>query len=62
MLQTVYIRENREKVIEALGKRNIDAVQMVDDVIALDENADLHKWSLTLFYRNLTNCLKTLAN
>lgn len=37
MLQTVYIRENREKVIEALGKRNIDAVQMVDDVIALDE-------------------------
>ena len=37
MLQTVYIRENREKVIEALGKRNIDATQMVDDVIALDE-------------------------
>ncbi len=37
MLQTVYIRENREKVIEALGKRNIDAKQMVDDVIALDE-------------------------
>lgn len=37
MLQTVFIRENREKVIEALGKRNIDATEMVDEVIALDE-------------------------
>lgn len=37
MLQTLFIRENREKVIEALGKRNIDATAMVDEVIALDE-------------------------
>ncbi len=37
MLQTAYIRENREKVLQALGKRNIDATQMVDEVIALDE-------------------------
>ncbi|KGO86410.1 seryl-tRNA synthetase [Flavobacterium rivuli WB 3.3-2 = DSM 21788] len=37
MLQTVFIRENREKVIQALAKRNFDATQLVDDVIALDE-------------------------
>lgn len=37
MLQTVFIRENREKVIEALGKRNFDATPLVDEVIALDE-------------------------
>lgn len=37
MLQTAFIRENREKVIQALGKRNFDATPLVDEVIALDE-------------------------
>jgi seryl-tRNA synthetase len=37
MLQTLFIRENREKVIQALGKRNFDATSLVDEVIALDE-------------------------
>lgn len=37
MLQTAFIRENREKVIEALAKRNFDAAPLVDEVIALDE-------------------------
>ncbi|MXN91272.1 serine--tRNA ligase [Flavobacterium sp. Sd200] len=37
MLQTAFIRENREKVIAALAKRNIDAAPLVDEVIALDE-------------------------
>lgn len=37
MLQTAFIRENREKVIQALGKRNFDATVLVDEVIALDE-------------------------
>lgn len=37
MLQTAFIRENREKVIQALGKRNLDAAPLVDEVIALDE-------------------------
>ncbi len=37
MLQTAFIRENREKVIQALGKRNFDAGALVDEVIALDE-------------------------
>ncbi len=37
MLQTAFIRENREKVIQALAKRNFDATSLVDEVIALDE-------------------------
>ena len=37
MLQTAFIRENREKVINALAKRNFDAAPLVDEVIALDE-------------------------
>ena len=37
MLQTAFIRENREKVIAALDKRNFDAAPLVDEVIALDE-------------------------
>lgn len=37
MLQVPYIREHREDVIKKLAKRNIDAAQIIDDVIALDE-------------------------
>ncbi len=37
MLQTTYIRENKELVIERLKKRNIDANQIVSDILALDE-------------------------
>jgi seryl-tRNA synthetase len=37
MLQITYIRENREKVIATLAKRNLDATQTVDEVILLDE-------------------------
>lgn len=37
MLQIAYIRENEEKVLKALAKRNIDAHEIVTDVIRLDE-------------------------
>jgi len=37
MLQTTYIKDNKELVIERLQKRNIDATQMVEEVLALDE-------------------------
>ena len=38
MLQIAFIRENREKVIAALAKKNMDAKVLVDEVILLDEN------------------------
>lgn len=37
MLQLAYIRENEEKVVRALAKRNLDAQQMIQLVIDLDE-------------------------
>ena len=37
MLQIAFIRENQEKVIKALAKRNIDAKGIVDEVVQLDE-------------------------
>lgn len=37
MLQVAVIRENREQVIKALAKRNIDARNLVDSVLELDE-------------------------
>jgi seryl-tRNA synthetase len=38
MLQIAYIRENQEKVIAALAKRNLDVKQTVAEVVSLDEN------------------------
>jgi len=37
MLQISYIRDNQEKVINALAKRNIDATSLVKEVVQLDE-------------------------
>ncbi|MEC5164865.1 seryl-tRNA synthetase [Flavobacterium sp. PL11] len=37
MLQIAFIRENQEKVINALAKRNMDAKNIVEEVIQLDE-------------------------
>ena len=37
MLQVSFIREHKDLVIKRLAKRNIDATEMITDVIALDE-------------------------
>ena len=37
MLQIAFIRENQEKVINALAKRSIDATSVVKEVVELDE-------------------------
>ncbi|RSK39694.1 serine--tRNA ligase [Mangrovimonas spongiae] len=38
MLQVPYIRENKDNVIEALKKRNLDATETINNVLQLDEN------------------------
>jgi seryl-tRNA synthetase len=38
MLQVPFIRENKESVIKQLAVRNIDATQMIEDVISIDED------------------------
>lgn len=37
MLQIAFIRENQEKVIQALAKKNMDAKAVVEEVVELDE-------------------------
>ncbi|PKH66868.1 serine--tRNA ligase [Flavobacterium sp. ALD4] len=37
MLQIAFIRENQERVIQALAKRNVDAKSVVEDIVKLDE-------------------------
>ncbi|NNC48959.1 MAG: serine--tRNA ligase [Flaviramulus sp.] len=38
MLQVSFIRENKELVLKRLEKRNIDATEMINDVIVFDED------------------------
>ena len=38
MLQIAHIRENKEQVIAALSKINIDAREMIDNALYLDKN------------------------
>ncbi|WP_298341339.1 serine--tRNA ligase [uncultured Algibacter sp.] len=38
MLQVAFIRENKDLVIERLAKRNVDASQMINDVITFDDD------------------------
>ena len=38
MLQVAFIRENKQLIVERLAKRNINAVQMISDVITFDED------------------------
>jgi seryl-tRNA synthetase len=38
MLQVAFIRDNQDKVIKALAKRNIDVTTTVREVVSLDEN------------------------
>lgn len=38
MLQVPFIRENKDLVIAGLAKRNIDATEVIDQVISLDED------------------------
>ncbi|TAF91391.1 MAG: serine--tRNA ligase, partial [Flavobacteriia bacterium] len=37
MLQVNYIRENKEKVLAGLAKRNKDFSTQIDEVLAIDE-------------------------
>ncbi|WP_040252430.1 serine--tRNA ligase [Psychroserpens mesophilus] len=38
MLQVAFIREHKEDIIKRLAKRNMDATEMIDNVIGLDED------------------------
>ncbi|MEH1007476.1 serine--tRNA ligase [Winogradskyella sp. ECml5-4] len=46
MLQVAFIKENKEDIIARLAKRNIDATEMINEAIALDEDRKALQTSL----------------
>lgn len=62
MLQVPFIRDHREKVIEGLKKRNLDAVQMIDEVIALDETRRRLQTDLDNTLAESNNLSKEIGN
>lgn len=59
MLQIAFIRENQEKVLKALAKRNMDAKSIVELAVQLDEKEELHRLKWTIFCRNRISYPKT---
>jgi len=63
MLQIAFIRENQEKVVKGLAKRNLDVADLLKEVLELDEKrrstqveldnvlAESNKLSIFIFYK-----------
>ncbi|OUR93964.1 serine--tRNA ligase [Flavobacteriales bacterium 34_180_T64] len=62
MLQVAFIREHKEDVIKRLSKRNIDATQMIADVIALDEDRRGLQTQLDTILAESNNLSKEIGN
>ena len=63
MLQVHFIRENKQKVLEGLAKRNFaDAETIVDQVLTADENRRKTQVSWTKHWQNLINYQKKLVH
>ena len=61
MLQITYIRDNQQKVIQALAKRNIDATKTVQDIVALDENRRANQLALDNNLAEANNLAKDIG-
>ncbi len=46
MLDLNYIRNNKEEILAGLDKRNFEAPQLLDDIIALDQQRRSQKTEL----------------
>ncbi|MFC4722649.1 serine--tRNA ligase [Geojedonia litorea] len=62
MLQVPFIRSNKETVIKQLAKRNIDATEMIDEVIALDEDRRALQTRLDTILAESNNLSKEIGN
>lgn len=61
MLQITYIRDNQQKVIQALAKRNIDATKTVQDIVSLDENRRANQLALDNNLAEANNLAKDIG-
>lgn len=62
MLQVPYIRENKDAVIKGLAKRNIDATQMINEAISLDEDRRSLQANLDNVLAESNNLSKEIGN
>ena len=62
MLQVAFIREHKEDVIKRLAKRNIDATEMIDEVIILDEDRRALQTQLDNTLAESNNISKEIGN
>ena len=62
MLQVAFIREHKEEVIKRLAKRNIDASQIIETVIALDEKRRQAQTQLDNTSAELNSISKEIGN
>ncbi len=62
MLQVPFIRDNKEIVIKGLAKRNIDATQMIEAVISLDEERRNLQTKLDNVLAESNNLSKEIGN
>jgi len=62
MLQVAFIRENKEDIITRLAKRNIDATDMINEAIALDEDRKALQTSLDNIKAESNNLSKDIGN
>ena len=46
MLRTTFIRANRDLVIERMQKRNLNAAELIDNIIALDDKRKSTQYEL----------------
>ncbi len=62
MLQVPFIRDHKEAVIKGLAKRNIDATQMINDVISMDEDRRSLQTQLDNVLAESNNLSKEIGN
>lgn len=62
MLQVAFIRDHKEDIIARLAKRNIDATQMINEAIALDENRRAIQTNLDNTKAESNNLSKEIGN
>lgn len=62
MLQVPFIRDHKDAVIAGLAKRNIDATQMINEVISLDENRRSLQTKLDNTLAESNNLSKEIGN
>ena len=62
MLDLNYIRNNKEEILTGLDKRNFEAPQLLDDIIALDQQRRSQQTELDALLAQANNLAKEIGS